>query len=72
MINEAINELKRYTEGKQNTEKIEISVLALNRIILALEQDDELKNNASEYSAYAEAILSHAKPKTIVEADKGE
>ena len=40
MIREAINELKKYTSGKKNTEKIEISVLALNRIIYALEEPD--------------------------------
>lgn len=30
---------------------------------------EELKNNAREYGAYAEAILSHIKPTTIIEAD---
>ena len=33
---------------------------------------EELKNNAREYGAYAEATLSHIKPKTIIEADKEE
>lgn len=36
---EAINELKKYTTGRKNTEKIEVSVLALDRIIFALEQE---------------------------------
>lgn len=31
---------------------------------------EELKNNAREYGAYAEATLSHIKPKTIIEADR--
>ena len=30
---------------------------------------EELKNNAREYGSYAEATLSHIKPKTIIEAD---
>ena len=34
----AIDELKKYTLGKKNTEKVEISVLQLNRIIKALEE----------------------------------
>jgi hypothetical protein len=37
-MKEIINLLKRYTDGKQNTEKVEISVLQLNRVIKALEQ----------------------------------
>ena len=39
MTREAINELKKYTLGKKNTEKVEINVLKLNRIIKALEQN---------------------------------
>lgn len=39
MKREAINELKKYTLGKKNTEKVEISVLQLNRVIKALEQE---------------------------------
>jgi Protein of unknown function (DUF551). len=38
MIREAINELKKYTLGKKNTETVEINVLHLNRVIKALEQ----------------------------------
>lgn len=33
---------------------------------------EELKNNVGEYGAYAEATLSHIKPKIIIEADKEE
>ena len=33
---------------------------------------EELKNNAQEYGAYAETILSHIKPKIIIEADTAE
>ena len=39
MTREAINELKKYTLGKKNTEKVEISVLQLNRVIKALEHE---------------------------------
>lgn len=39
MTREEINELKKYTLGKKNTEKVEISVLQLNRVIKALEQE---------------------------------
>jgi hypothetical protein len=39
MTREAINELKKYTLGRKNTEKVEISVLQLNRVIKALEQE---------------------------------
>lgn len=38
MISEAIEILKTYTDGKDNTDKVEISVMQLNRIIKALEQ----------------------------------
>lgn len=38
MINEVIETLKAYTDGKDNTDKVEISVMQLNRIIKALEQ----------------------------------
>ena len=39
MTREAINKLKKYTLGKKNTEKVEISVLQLNRIIKTLERE---------------------------------
>ena len=52
MIKEVINELKKYTAGKKNTEKTEISVLALNRLIFALgEQEtvlDKIKNEIKD------------------------
>lgn len=44
-MKEAINQLKKYTSGKKNTEKIEISVLALNRIIHALEEGSDVLDN---------------------------
>ncbi len=49
MTREAINELKKYTSERKNTEKIEVSVLALNRIIFALEQEPctEIKESAT-------------------------
>ena len=40
MIREVISELKKYTVGKKNTQKTEISVLALNRLIFALEEQE--------------------------------
>lgn len=36
---EIIDFLKKYTDGKQNTEKVEISVFQLNRVIKTLEQE---------------------------------
>ena len=39
MTREAINELKKYTIGRKNTEKVEISVLQIKRVIKALEQE---------------------------------
>lgn len=36
---EAIEQLKKYTDTKKNTDKVEISVLVLNRIIKALSQE---------------------------------
>lgn len=36
---DAVEQLKKYTHGKNNTDKVEISVLALNRIIKALSQE---------------------------------
>lgn len=41
MIDEAINELKKYTLGRKNTEKVEISVLQINRVIKTLEQQSK-------------------------------
>ena len=38
MINKIIETLKVYTDGKDNAGKVEISVMQLNRIIKALEQ----------------------------------
>ena len=38
-MTEIIDLLKKYTNGKQNTDKVEISVIQLNRIIKALEQE---------------------------------
>ena len=44
IINEVANELKKYTVGKKNTEKVEVSVLALNRLIFALEEQEPCSN----------------------------
>ena len=40
-MKEIIDFLKKYTDGKKNTEKVEISVLQLNRAIKALEQESK-------------------------------
>ena len=39
-MKEIIDLLKKYTDGKKNIEKVEVSVLNLNRIIKALEKTD--------------------------------
>jgi len=44
-MTEIINLLKKYTDGKQNTDKVEISVLQLNRVIKALEQETVSKKS---------------------------
>ncbi|QHJ73805.1 hypothetical protein [Butyrivibrio virus Ceridwen] len=54
MKREAINELKKYTLGKKNTEKVEISVLQLNRVIKALEQEPCC--NCIEFKRYAKQM----------------
>lgn len=43
---EIIDFLKKYTDGKQNTEKVEISVLQLNRVIKTLEQEPKTEQFA--------------------------
>ena len=43
-----IDFLKKYTDGKQNTEKVEISVLQLNRVIKALESEPCTLDDARE------------------------
>jgi hemerythrin-like domain-containing protein len=39
IMTKIIDFLKEYTDGKHNTEKVEISVLQLNRVIKALESE---------------------------------
>lgn len=56
---DALIQLKKYTEGKQNTDKVEISVLAPNRIIKALEQEPML-----------EKIFNIVHPLSIMSTDK--
>ena len=46
--NEVANELKKYTVGKKNTDKVEISVLALNRLIFALEEQEPIFDKIKE------------------------
>lgn len=47
-MTEIVDFLKKYTDGKQNTEKVEISVLQLNRVIKALEQEPILDKIRAE------------------------
>ena len=42
MIRKVINELKKYVVGRKNTEKVEVSVLNLNRLIFALEEQESM------------------------------
>ena len=62
MIREAINELKKYTLGKKNTEKVEISVLMLNRVIKALEKEPSLR--LSQASLMALVIFAEISSKS--------
>lgn len=39
MLREAASFLKKYTLGKENTEKVEVSVLQLNRVIQSIEDE---------------------------------
>ena len=39
MLREAASLLKKYTLGKENTEKVEISVCQLNRVIQVIEEE---------------------------------
>ena len=47
-MNEVIEQLKNICEGKENTEKVEISVLRLNRIIKALESTMNDSNHSDK------------------------
>ena len=70
MIKEVINELKKYTAGKKNTEKTEISVLALNRLIFALgEQEDILDKIKEEVKLLSNANPSYWHSGDMVERD---
>ena len=40
--NEVANELKKYIVGRKNTDKVEINVLVLNRLIFALEGQEPI------------------------------
>ena len=42
MIRKVISELKKYVAGRKNTEKTEVSVLNLNRLIFALEEQESV------------------------------
>ena len=49
-MTEIVDFLKKYTDGKQNTEKVEISVLQLNRVIKALDQEPVLDKDCEHCS----------------------
>lgn len=55
-MTEIIDFLKKYTDGKQNTEKAEISVLQLNRVIKALEQEPFMNKPCVAHNELANAI----------------
>lgn len=57
MTSEAINELKKYTFRKKNTEKVEISVLKLERIIKALEQEPVIDKIRAEIERQEKWLL---------------
>ena len=56
--NEVVNELKKYTVGKKNTDKVEINVLALNRLIFALEQESQWTPISEGYPNVEDAYKS--------------
>lgn len=59
VMKEVIDLLKRYTNGKQNTDKVEISVLQLNRVIKALEQEhllDNIRDEIVDAGAYEQEV----------------
>lgn len=68
MIKEVIRELKKYTTGKRNTEKIEVSVLNLNRLIFALEEQEPCEDVISRHKA---AIIQALKDNFIDPEDAG-
>lgn len=57
-MKEIIDLLKKYTDGKKNTEKVEVSVLKLNRIIKALEQTRWIPVS-ERLPEYGVAVLTH-------------
>ena len=59
-MTEIVDFLKKYTDGKQNTEKVEISVLQLNRVIKALEQEPILDKIRAEIEQAADKQLQIA------------
>ena len=57
---QAVDNLRRYVDGKENTEKVEINVLQLNRIIKALEQEpktdvlEDIKAEIEQIATYGQ------------------
>lgn len=71
-IKNAINSLIENGVERVSTSKICLAILdgtPLPKGHGGLVDYEELKSNAREYGAYAETILSHIKPKMIIEAD---
>lgn len=75
-MKEIIDSLKKYTDEKKNTEKVEISVLQLNRIIKALEQEpcgdaisrDEVLNSMAHAWNYIVSVVRKERPSVAEEA----
>lgn len=66
-----------FCDLKKKQNRTEVDNVVLNGIPLpkghgGLVDYEELKNNAREYGVYTEAVISHVKPKIIIEADVSE
>lgn len=66
MIREVINELKKYTVGKKNSQKAEISVLVLNRLIFALKEQESCDDVISRQAAL-DIVDSYSESQSNVE-----
>lgn len=70
MINEVIETLKAYTDGKDNAGKVEISVMQLNRIIKALDQEPTDAVDRVTIKEYLESFGKDTNATTIDAVDR--
>ena len=70
MINEVIETLKAYTDGKDNAGKVEISVMQLNRIIKALDQEPTDTVDRVTIKEYLESFGKDTNATTIDAVDR--